>query len=101
MAAETGPTIKLDHQAIQQIAETAADRTVRNIFLILGVDIAESEQLFRLQADFIHLRRWRMAIEKAESVGGKVVVTTIVSGLMGALWLGFSDKIKALLHIPL
>jgi phage terminase large subunit len=46
-----------------------------------------------LRADFRHLRRWRKSVEQAQSYTFKAVITIIVSGLVGAVWLG----IKAML----
>lgn len=42
-----------------------------------------------LRADFQHLRRWRRSVEQAQSYTFKAVITVIVTGLLGAIWLGF------------
>ena len=41
-----------------------------------------------LRADFQHLRRWRKSVEQAQSYTFKAVITVIVAGLVGAVWLG-------------
>ena len=41
-----------------------------------------------LRADFLHLRRWRKSVEQAQSYTFKAVITVIVTGLVGAVWLG-------------
>jgi phage terminase large subunit len=41
-----------------------------------------------MRADFQHLRRWRKSVEQAQSYTFKAVITIIVSGLVGAVWLG-------------
>ena len=41
-----------------------------------------------LRADFQHLRRWRKSVEQAQSYTFKAVITIIVSGFVGAVWLG-------------
>jgi ABC-type transporter Mla maintaining outer membrane lipid asymmetry permease subunit MlaE len=41
-----------------------------------------------LRADFQHLRRWRKSVEQAQRYTFKTVITIIVSGLVGAAWLG-------------
>jgi len=41
-----------------------------------------------MRADFLHLRRWRKSVEQAQSYTFKAVITIIVSGLVGAVWLG-------------
>jgi PBSX family phage terminase large subunit len=46
-----------------------------------------------MRADFQHLRRWRKSVEQAQSYTFKAVITIIVTGFVGAVWLG----IKAML----
>jgi hypothetical protein len=54
-----------------------------------GVDGAlELIHRIELRADFQHLRRWRKSVEQAQSYTFKAVITIIVSGLVGAVWLG-------------
>jgi len=35
-----------------------------------------------------HLRRWRKSVEQAQSYTFKAVITVIVTGIVGAIWLG-------------
>jgi hypothetical protein len=44
--------------------------------------------LTEIRADFQHLRRWRKSVEQAQSYTFKAVITIIVTGLVGAVWLG-------------
>jgi hypothetical protein len=48
----------------------------------------EEEDRKELRADFQHLRRWRRSVEQAQSYTFKAVITVIVTGLVGAVWLG-------------
>ncbi len=48
----------------------------------------EEEDRRELRADLQHLRRWRSSVEQAQSYTFKAAITIIVSGLVGALWLG-------------
>jgi ABC-type transporter Mla maintaining outer membrane lipid asymmetry permease subunit MlaE len=41
-----------------------------------------------LRADFQHLRRWRKSVEQAQNYTFKAMITVIVTGLVGAVWLG-------------
>jgi hypothetical protein len=50
--------------------------------------IADARSLTELRADFQHLRRWRRSVEQAQSYTFKAVITIIVSGFVGAVWLG-------------
>jgi hypothetical protein len=42
-----------------------------------------------LRADLQHLRQWRKSVEQAQSYTFKAVITIIVTGFVGAVWLGF------------
>jgi ABC-type transporter Mla maintaining outer membrane lipid asymmetry permease subunit MlaE len=47
-----------------------------------------TKSLTEMRADFQHLRRWRKSVEQAQSYTFKAVITIIVTGLIGAVWLG-------------
>ncbi len=47
-----------------------------------------AKSLTELRADFQHLRRWRKSVEQAQSYTFKAVITIIVAGFVGAVWLG-------------
>src|SRR5690348_215666 len=40
------------------------------------------------RADLQHLRRWRRSVEQAQSYTFKAAITVIVTGFVGAVWLG-------------
>jgi hypothetical protein len=65
-------------------------RTIATILTSFGIEEADRREL---QADFQHLRRWRKSVEQAQSYTFKAVITIIVTGFVGAVWLG----IKAML----
>ena len=48
----------------------------------------EEEDRKELRADLQHLRRWRKSVEQAQSYTFKAVITVIVTGVLGAVWLG-------------
>jgi hypothetical protein len=55
----------------------------------VSTDVADTiEGLMPLRADFQHLRRWRKSVEQAQSYTFKAVITVVVTGLVGAVWLG-------------
>ncbi len=55
----------------------------------VSTDVADTiEGLMPLRADFQHLRRWRKSVEQAQSYTFKAVITIIVAGFVGAVWLG-------------
>jgi hypothetical protein len=48
----------------------------------------EAEDRKELRADFQHLRRWRKSVEQAQGYTFKAIITVIVTGFVGAVWLG-------------
>jgi phage terminase large subunit len=46
-----------------------------------------------IRADFQHLRRWRKSVEQAQSYTFKAAITIIVTGLVGAIWLGIKGAL--------
>lgn len=65
-------------------------KTISAILTSFGIDDEDRKEI---RADFQHLRRWRKATEQATSLTFKAVVTVIVTGFAGAVWMG----IKAML----
>jgi len=47
-----------------------------------------AKTLTEIRADLQHLRRWRRSVEQAQSYTFKAVITVIVTGFVGAVWLG-------------
>lgn len=78
----------LSEQRRQQIAN-ADEETLRTIATILTSFGIEEQDRIELRADFIHLRKWRKSVESAQGLSFKVIVTALVTGFVGALWLGF------------
>lgn len=64
---------------------------VQDAFTKLGVDTSKP---FETQKDFAHLRKWRVAVDSATNKGFLAVLTILIGGLMGALWLGIQAAIK-------
>ena len=61
-------------------------RTIATILTSFGI---EEEDRVEIRADFIHLRKWRKSVEAAQGLTFKVVVTALMTGFIGAVWLGF------------
>jgi|SRR5579862_3665423 len=92
---------------IMSIAEDAATKAVYKTLIAIGIDptnpIKEQAEFFRMRTaaeiisddefakDMAHLRRWRVAVEGAQSKGFLAMVAIIASGILGALWLGAQD----------
>ena len=60
-------------------------RTIATILTSFGI---EEEDRRELRADFQLLRRWRKSVEQAQSYTFKAMITVIVTGIVGAVWLG-------------
>lgn len=67
-------------------SDTIALQTVATILKSFGIE--EKDQI-EIQADFRHLRRWRKSVEQAQSLTFKIAFTAIVTGILGAIWMGF------------
>lgn len=65
-------------------------RTISTILTSFGMD---EEDRLELKADFQHLRKWRKSVEQAQTLTIKIVVTVIISGIVGAFWLGFKTLV--------
>jgi hypothetical protein len=73
---------RLQHSSI----DAAVQRAVAAILTSFGM---EEDDRRELRADLQHLRRWRRSVEQAQSYTFKAVITVLVTGLVGAGWLGF------------
>ncbi len=60
-------------------------KAIATILTSFGIDEGDRREL---RADFQHLRRWRKSVEQAHSYTFKAVITVIVAGFVGAVWLG-------------
>ena len=66
-------------------------KAVATILTSFGI---EEDDRKELQADFIHLRKWRHSVEQAQSLTFKAALAVIVSGALGALWLGIKAALS-------
>ncbi len=71
---------------IKNIVETTVNQVLESFGL-------EGEDRKELQADLLHLRRWRKSIEQTQTYAFKTIITVIVTGFLGALWLGIKTAL--------
>lgn len=92
---------------LEQIARDAAEQAVQRILVGLGIDaadpIAVQQDFARMrslrallddsafQADLVHLRRWRVAVETSTKAGLRTSIGLLVTGLLTLLTLGTKD----------
>ena len=65
--------------------DAVVDRAITTVLASFGI---EEEDRRELRADFQHLRRWRKSVEQAQGFTFKAVISIIVAGFLGAVWLG-------------
>ena len=65
--------------------KTVVETTVNTVLQSFGLD---GEDRKELQADLLHLRKWRKSVEQAQSYTFKAVITVIATGFVGAVWMG-------------
>lgn len=71
---------------VKKIVET----TVNTVLQSFGL---EGEDRKELQADLLHLRKWRKSVEQAQSYTFKAVITIIATGFVGAVWMGIKTAL--------
>jgi hypothetical protein len=70
--------------------DAVVDGAIATVLASFGIG---EEDRRELRADFQHLRRWRKSVEQAQGFTFKAVISIIVAGFLGVVWLG----IKAML----
>lgn len=77
--------------AAEQRMRDVVSTTVRETLLQIGISQTDP---IELQKDFAHLRKWRMAVDGAASKAALTVMGILVTGVLGAMWIGFKVVIK-------
>jgi hypothetical protein len=77
---------RVRHDDIEDVVRRAVATTLTSF----GI---EEEDRKELRADLQHLRRWRRSVEQAQSYTFKAVITVIVTGFVGAVWLGIKTTL--------
>lgn len=73
------------HRLHQDTIDDVVLKTVVNLLTSFGFEEDERKEL---KKDFVHLRKWRKSVDQATSLSFKVIVGTLVSGFLAAVWLG-------------
>jgi hypothetical protein len=60
-------------------------KAVATTLMSFGINEGDRREL---RADLQHLRRWRKSVEQAQGFTFKAAITVIVTGVVGAVWLG-------------
>lgn len=79
-------TVTLTNEELEEIVTNS----IKRAFTEMGIDSSKPTEM---QRDFVHLRRWRLAVDKTQSTTFTAAVVVLVGGIMGALWLGIQTSI--------
>jgi len=77
--------ITVTEPEMEEIITRAVNKAM---FRLTGMSVETSEDREKLRADFNHLRRWRKAVDKVGDVGLGTAVKVLVTGALGALFVG-------------
>jgi hypothetical protein len=80
----------MTHEELESIVKRAAREATLETLALLGFD---TDDKAALRADMAHLRRWRKSVDQMEHFGFRAIMTAIVAGVLGALWLGVKDML--------
>jgi hypothetical protein len=76
----------LDEQRrIREYIDTAVLKGTTSILISFGMDEDDRREM---RSDFQYLRRWRKSVEQAQNYTCKAAITIVVTGFVGAAWLG-------------
>lgn len=79
-----------EQSKIEIVSNEAANKAVKKVFAILGVDVNKPESVEEFRADLRFGRKLRKIADHGMLVGWGVVIAAI----LGALWLGILEKIQ-------
>lgn len=71
-------------------ADEVVLKTIATILTSFGI---EEDDRIELRRDFQHLRKFRKSYEQVERLGWGAIVTVIVTGFAGAIWLGIKTAL--------
>lgn len=77
----------LDEKEVRLIVEETVKTTLAN----LGITIDDPREV---QKDLIHLREWRLTLQKVRNQSMVSALGIIVTGVLGALFLGIRELLK-------
>lgn len=76
---------KLTRDEVEEIVKSTVAQTLFN----LGLDSSAPDSIVELRKDMAHLRKWRQSVDQVQSTTFMVALGIVITGIMGALWLGF------------
>lgn len=80
-------TVVLSDDELKRVVRQAVHETLTS----MGID---HQNPLEMQKDFQHLRQWRVAVAAAQTKTVITVIVVLVSGMLGALWLGLKSMLN-------
>ena len=75
---------------MREIAQDAARQAVEHTLTAHGID---PEKPFEFQKDMVHLREWRLRVERLQDKSLSTIVVIIIGVIAAAIGLGIKAKI--------
>jgi hypothetical protein len=79
-----GLTREMISAEIEDAVERGIQKALRQIGLVLGVDVSSPDGVLEAQRDWMHLRGWRRSTETIKSKGLGAVVMFLTASALGA-----------------
>jgi hypothetical protein len=78
-------TLAEEHRLQREEIDSIVFKAIATTLTSFGIEEVDRRELL---ADLQHLRRWRKSVEQAQGFTFKAAITVIVTGFVGAVWLG-------------
>lgn len=85
---------------IDLAAERGAERAIRNVFRLLGVDIDDQRQVNEFRSDLVYIRKIRKVSDQASALAIRGFLSAVVLGTLIAMKDGLIRGAKQVLGIP-
>jgi hypothetical protein len=77
-------------QETDRIIKSTVRETMRETFLLLGVDLDDPKDVREFRSDLVHARKVRRTIDSAGSKAGLTLLVLLVTVLAAATWQGIA-----------
>jgi hypothetical protein len=77
----------------EDIAQRAGQKAAEQVLSVLGINVADADQLARWQDNIAFIDRMNMGTKTLKLAAIKTCVGSAIAGLLAALWLGVKAKL--------
>jgi hypothetical protein len=85
--------MEIQRSELEEVVGKTVRKEASSFLILFGIEVGDHREPRELRADLIHLRRWRKSAEQMQSYTMKTVITAIVVGGLGVLWLGIKTML--------